>query len=316
MRLRRIFIIIIMPILFLTSFIKRSYFEKNYHVTEEINKNIQIYSSYLANSMEIEDTIKIETRADQATLDSIYKVLEEEYNKSAVISDKGMVVGVIKTNTCGSNKTINIRMNVENKNPNTHSWGMNWIAWNYYNTGGYCLVGNRYDKAVSMNFCIVDGGYFERWEHDYALLKLSNTVPPASTGISTFYRYQDNEDDVCDDGDHGIWINGERISGDIYYGNSVTKEGGCKLNFYYFSKDVKNPAVRPFDFLDFRYAVFGRFGYQQGFIYIDDEDDKNNNSFYPDFGYNPYTNIFEGESNTTYYFSLVGQYCGHEYLNE
>ena len=258
-------------------------------------------------------TIHLRLKPSQEVLDEIYADLEEEYNRTIVNRVDAILVGVIMAETCGGHPRLTIRMNTEKQNNNDGGNALHAVSF-FADSYGNCYIpfGPTYHaQYVSMSFCVIDGGEFQRWEHDYALLKLSNNVP---SGVQHIYRVHDNENDPCTAA-HGIWYQGEREEDDAYGGNYVTRDGLSMLQFYYFDKDPDCPFTNPWpEWIDFQYAVFGRFGNVQGYLHVDDEDTDNANRFYPDHGYNPYINIFDvgdADKNTTYFFSLVGEYCGH-----
>jgi len=229
--------------------------------------------------------VKIETQASEETKHEIQQKLEQSYSKTVVLKNGGNRVGVFKSGSCAGYQTLEVYMDCEDDNGQSSSSG-----WK-----GDCYVANN----VTLEFCIVDGAYFDVTGADYAILNLSSSTNWGSAhGIR---RYFDNEDNG--NANHTL-INGQSFSG--YYGFNSFGNNTC-LQFYYYKK---YGTALNFPNLGISYGTLGRYGSNQGWIFSDDEDNGNANwaYYYETSLSNPVStgnipNIMDVGSNTRLYIS-------------
>lgn len=222
-------------------------------ITGEIQK---IETAYVEGAIKIENiddgSLKIETRANPEFMAKIEKELESSYSKQTTYLKATSQLGVFKVGTCGSYKTLDILMDTEDGGyRNSH-------------IGGY--VGDSYvdptDNNVHLLFCVVGvmpacgtGG------NNFAL-QLGNSFN--TTNVLQIQRYFDCEDNKCKS---QAYYNNARIyeMGDSRFYSNIT------LTWIYTEAASGNN-------LGFNYGMLGSLtGYNDNFIYTDDEDNGNAN---------------------------------------
>ncbi len=297
-------ITMIITLLFLYSCQKDQNDSSNNTLTKETS---EVVTKYKEGDIKLEfadnpDFLKIETSASESLKEKVRQELEKSYSKQTTyLKSGGNTVGVIKAKdvSCGSYQQMYLHMDCEDSGNNSAKSG--WIGDCDKNSAG----------NVILQFCIVNGAYFEATNYDYAVLNLTG-ASSWPYGVSRISAYIDNENSGN--------INQCKIDGSLNTGSL----GDCwfsydtRLSFYYYPH-VSNST--PFPNLGFTYGVFGQFGNStdQGYIYSDDEDTNNLSSIIKqDYDYLNYklsntiqsmpsgiTNIISGVNNTKFWFSKV-----------
>lgn len=235
-------------------------------ISNEIEKVVTIYKE---GDVKIEVSAqpgipKIETQASESYKSKIRKMLEQSYSKQTTYLKSGSnLVGVIKVKgqTCGSYAVLRWFMDCEDT-PQTSS-----ITGNPFSDFSVNSAGN-----ITMQFCAVNGAYFERSSSNYAVLNLfgSASWPYEVDRIIVTLDNEDNRN--ANSGSYGAtnwatgtthWVGDSRF----YYDTS--------LSFYYYRSTTINP--KPMPILNIKYGVFGQIGSVQQRVYSDDEDNDNIN---------------------------------------
>jgi hypothetical protein len=277
---------------------KEQFYTESNSLSDEIE---MIESRYKEGDIKIETLWepgchKIEKIASLDLKEKIRKQLEESYSKQTTyLKSGGNIVGVIKSGYCGSYKVLSIFMDCEDKrNKSSYS------GW----TGDSKL--DRYGN-ITLDFCIVDGAYFERTNVDYAVLDFSNAAWPS--GVSRIKNWMDNENSGNINS-----INLDNVSIRGQWNGSTHVDTNTMLGYYYYPK-VSNST--PFPSLGISYGVFGNFGTTKGTIFSDNEDSAVSWTTIEDWngvGLNPpiqYLNgtpgivVCDHNSNTTMYYSKI-----------
>ncbi len=194
---------------------------------------------------------KIEKIASLNLRETLRMRLEESYSKQTTyLKSNGNTVGVIKSGSCGSFKVLSIFMDCEdNRNKSSYS---GWTGDSKIDSHG----------NITLDFCIVDGYYFERTNVDYAVLDFSNAAWPS--GVSRIKNYMNNEDSG---NINSITLDDVSIRGQKYGSTQVDLN---TMHGYYYYPKVSNST--PFPYLGIFYGVFGNFGATKGSIFVDNED--------------------------------------------
>lgn len=233
-------------------------------ISNEIEKVVTIYKE---GDVKIEVSAqpgipKIETQASESYKNKLRKMLEQSYSKQTTYLKSGSnLVGVIKSGSCGPYAVLKWFMDCEDT-PQTSS-----ITGTPFSEFSVNSAGN-----ITMQFCAVNGAYFERSSSNYAVLNLygSGSWP---YDVDRIFATLDNEDNRnANSGSYGAttWAKGTtHYLGDcrFYYDTS--------LSFYYYRSTTTNP--KPMPNLSITYGVFGKIGSIQQRIYSDDEDNNNIN---------------------------------------
>lgn len=236
-------------------------------ISNEIEKVVTIYKE---GDVKIEVSAqpgipKIETQASEGYKDKIRKMLEESYSKQTTyLKSGGNLVGVIKSGSCGPYAVLKWFMDCEDSSQESSIGGTLFSDFSV-NTAG----------NITMQFCAVNGAYFERSSSNYAVLNLiGNGSWPYD--VDRIYATLDNEDNHnANSGSYGTttWAKGTtHYLGDcrFYYDTS--------LSFYYYRSTTTNP--KPMPNLSITYGVFGNIGSVKSRIYSDDEDNNNGNDLW------------------------------------
>lgn len=194
---------------------------------------------------------KLEKVASISLIEKLIKELEKSYSKQTTyLKSGGNTVGVIKSGSCGSYKVLSIFMDSEDRRCASSSSG--WIGDSRLDSHG----------NVTLDFCIVDGAYFEHTNVNYAVLDFSNASWPS--GVSRIKNYMNNEDKG---NINSITLDGVSIR-DQWYGYTHA-DYNTHLGYYYYPKISTST---PFPNLGISYGVFGTFGANTGSIFVDNED--------------------------------------------
>ncbi len=173
----------------------------------------------------------------------------------------------------------------------------------------------RSDRNTRLEFCRADGTKFGRHQPpnvqtsartDYAVLKLGTTCP---AGSQEFVREFDDENDLYNEN----WMGGD-LGQNRQFGDT---ESRTFLHFCWFRGDRSDGSVMPyFPQLGYDYGVIGVAynAIKSGWIYLDDENDNNHNSFKDERGFflsdpdlRALSTVMSGDINTTIPLSLVRQ---------
>ena len=209
---------------------------------------------------------KQETVASNELKQKIMSAMINSYSKTnAVPAATSEVFGVFKDGSCGSYRELDIRMDCEDNNPAsiTKGYTANTSVENgdiYYQ---FCLVNDR------KNFPQINSG-------KYAVLSLDRRQ--ATNGINiSFDRGFDNEDH---NNQNVVYLNGEQqtLPFDSFAGINIS--GNSALSFLLILKNASGPVRPPVLTGVSSYGVLGSFAAQKGYIFSDDEDYRNANSFY------------------------------------
>lgn len=194
---------------------------------------------------------KIEKVASFSLIEKIRKELEKSYSKQTTyLKSGGNTVGVIKSGSCGQYQVLSIFMDSEDKNCKSSSSG--WIGDSKLDSPG----------NVTLDFCIVNGAYFQQTNVNYAVLDFSNAGWPS--GVSRIVSYMNNEDSG---NVNSITLGGVSIR-DQWYGKTHA-DYNTQLGYYYYPKVSTSTS---FPSLGINYGVFGNFGAYTGSIFVDNED--------------------------------------------
>lgn len=235
-------------------------------LTDEIDKVVTIYQEGDIKIENIDpDLPKIETSAPESYKEKIRHELENSYSKQTnYLKSSGNMVGIIRSGTCGAYHELKLQMDCEDSRPATKKIG---------SFTGDCLV-DAYRNIV-LRICMVDGAYFVRTNHSYAVLNLSpNSLP---IGVTRVIRLFDNEDSP---NSNVLYVNDNQVSLPSTIGECNFSHD-TMLGFYYYPADPNSTASFPN--LGFTYGVFGNWSSNttdKGQIFSDDEDLHNANYLY------------------------------------
>ncbi|MDF0673077.1 MAG: Ig-like domain-containing protein [Nitrospira sp.] len=236
----------------------------------------------------------------------------DEYDRSAVrlayppVPLNDFDVGVIPDSNSACPVENRVTVYLDNEDDPTPTGGNQRAGWN-----GVI----RSDRNTRLEFCRVDGRKFGRHQPpnvgaptntDYAVLKLGTMCPAGSQEI---VREFDDENDL---------YNEDWMGGDLGQNQQFSDtESRTLLHFCWFRRDRSDGAVMSsFPQLGFDYGVIGVTynAVRSGWIYIDDENDKNHDSFRDASGFflsdsdiRALSPLMNGDINTTIQLALVKQ---------
>lgn len=218
-------------------------------ITDEISKVETIYQ---------EGDIKIETSASESNKEKFRQELEKSFTKQTTyLKSSGNLVGVIRSGgNCGSYPQLYWHMDCEDGRNISSKTG--WI--------GDCDVNSS--GNVILNFCIVNGAFFQRTNVNYAVLNLYGTAN-WPYGVSRIWGYMDNENGNNKNSDSQTSVHQLGNKGDCSFWDNTL------LGMYYYPQQSM---ANPFPNLNISYGVFGQFGSYKGNILSDDEDSGNDSS--------------------------------------
>jgi hypothetical protein len=209
---------------------------------------------------------KQETEASTELKQKIMGALVNSYSKTNAISAvNSEIFGVFKDGSCGSYRELDIRMDGEDNNTASTTKGYT----------GSTFVDNR---DIYYQFCLInDRTKFPRISSGkYAVLSLDRHQSTNGTTIS-FDRSFDNEDH---NNQNAVTLNGEVQPLPFNSFPGINIAGNSALSFLLMLKDPTAAAKPPILAGVNSYAVIGSFGSTKGYIFSDDEDFQNANTFY------------------------------------
>jgi hypothetical protein len=235
---------------------------------------------------------KHETEASKELKQKIMGALINSYSKTnAIAAVNSEIFGVFKDGSCGSYRELDIRMDCEDNNPasSTHGYTGNTVVSNGDISYQFCLVNDR------KNFPQISSG-------KYAVLSLDRRQLTNGINIS-FDRGFDNEDH---NNQNSVVLNGasQSLPFDSFPGINIS--GNSALSFLLILRNSTGAAKPPVLAGVASYGVLGSFASQKGYIFSDDEDFQNANSFYSNTASESsvwFKNVMEFGANTKIYVS-------------
>jgi len=209
---------------------------------------------------------KKETEASGDLKQKIMGALINSYSKTnAIPADNSEIFGVLKDGSCGSYRELDIRMDCEDNNSTSV-------------TKGYTGSTGVDNGDIYYQFCLVnDRKRFPQISTGkYAVLSLDRHQSINGVNIS-FDRGFDNEDH---NNQNAVYINGvsQSLPFDSFPGINIW--GNSALSFLLILKNSGGAAKPPVLAGLTSYGVLGSFGTEKGYIFSDDEDSQNANTFY------------------------------------
>jgi hypothetical protein len=235
---------------------------------------------------------KQETEAPTELKQKIMTAMSNSYSKTnAIPAANTEIFGVFKDGSCGSYRELDITMDCEDNNPASATHG--YTGATVVNNGDikyrFCLVNDR------KNFPQISSG-------KYAVLSLDRRQ--ATNGINiSFDRGFDNEDH---NNQNAVSLDGEKQALPFNSFAGVNISGNSGLSFLLILRNANAAARPPILAGVTSYGVLGNFGPQKGYIFSDDEDFQNANSFYSNTASESsvwFKNIMEFGANTKIYVS-------------